>query len=133
MTEDKIKEQNNYVLNMKRTAAQSISSLFPDVESVHIHAITSFQSGVFKGFKEKEYNFTLYPSNLLFVHFPCANRDCTGMGFDITDVVRECLSEHKSVEDRCISCDGKEDWKYIGHSGCTCLGELVFSVFPSFR
>lgn len=132
MTEKKLREQRNYVLNMKRTAARPIKELFPDVKSVHIHAVVSFQTEVCVEFIEKEYDFTLFPPDFLFVHFPCVNKDCTGMGFDITNTVRECLKEHKSIECEHIRCDGKEDWKYVGHSGCTCQGELVFTVIPSF-
>lgn len=130
MNEKELKSQRDYLLNMKRSAAKPINKQFSDVENVHILAIASFSSP-FTGLIEKRYELTLSPSNLLYAHFPCVNRDCTGAGYDITDKIRECLKEHKSIEGN-IQCDGKEDWKYIGHSGCSCQSELNYQIIPSF-
>lgn len=64
-----------------------------------------------------------------YFHRDCINRDCTGNGFSLTDKIYEAA---KSMKEICgtLHCNGKEDWKYIDASGCSCMSKLEYCIIP---
>ena len=117
---------------MKAKNAKPLYEEFPDVEYVTIFATMYFASGTgVTEEKEKEYNIRLDKDNMLYVHFPCINDNCTGLGFDVTEDVRSSIRKREEVTNR-IQCSGKEDWKYYGSAGCSCDTTLSYVVTPHF-
>lgn len=130
MNENQLKEQRNKLRSEKIYNARTLGDVFPDIESVEIRASILFESGVGDGV-EKEYRIVLGRNDKLYAHIPCLNNDCTGYGFDLTDIVRESIRKRESDFGE-IECDGKEDWKYYGSSGHTCQSTLSYAVFPQY-
>lgn len=130
MNENQLREQRDRLRSEKIYHSRILEDIFPNVESVEICASVLFESGVGDGV-EKEYRIVLGSNDKLYAYVPCPNKDCTGYGFDLTDIVRESI--HKRENDFGeIECDGKEDWKYFGSSGHTCQSTLNYTVFPQY-
>lgn len=130
MNENQLKEQRNRLRSEKIYNARTLGDIFPDIESVEIRASILFESGVGDGV-EKEYRIVLGRNDKLYAHIPCLNNDCTGYGFDLTDIMRESIRKRESDFGK-VECDGKEDWKYYGSSGHTCQSTLNYAVFPQY-
>ena len=73
----------------------------------------------------------LMPNEKLFWYHPCLNKDCTGCGFCLTDELQDAIKLHKIVKG-VRYCKGKEDWKYLRASGCSCMTTLKFEIKPVF-
>lgn len=131
MNKDLLIKQRYNLLAAKASNAKTLHSEFPEVEYVTIFAIVTFTSGTGM-LVEKEYNRKLDKDSLMYVHFPCTNKDCTSLGFDITDIVRDCIRRKEEVTVEDIRCDGKEDWKYYNAVGCSCDTTLYCVVTPHF-
>lgn len=130
MNEKQLREQRDRLRTEKIYHARTLGDVFPDIESVEICTSVLFESGV--GVEtEKEYRIVLGRNDKLYVYIPCLNNDCTGFGFDLTDIVRESMRKRESDFGK-VECDGKEDWKYYGSSGHTCQSTLDYAVFPQY-
>lgn len=58
--------------------------------------------------------------------------DCTGNGFYLTRALQKALASRSCIEGE-MWCDGKEDWKYIKSSGCSCMTCLKYKIEPQFE
>lgn len=131
MNKDQLIKQRCNLLAVKASNAKPLRSEFPEVEYVTLSVIITFVSGT-EVSVEREYNIRLDRDSLLYVHFPCANRDCTSLGFDITEIVRDSIRRKAEITEEDIRCDGKEDWKYYNAVGCSCDTTLYCVVIPHF-
>lgn len=130
MNKEQLIQQRYNLLAIKASNAKSLHYEFPKVEYVTISATISFISAT-DVMIEKEYNIRLDKDNLLYVHFPCTNKDCTSLGFDITETVRDSIRCKEELTEE-VRCDGKEDWKYYNNVGCSCDTTLHYIVTPHF-
>lgn len=117
---------------MLENAASYIGDQYKDLENVKVHVQITFRSAVLPSPSTTQYCRTLDPSNKLYLYYECNNPDCTGYGFDLTDVLRDALNSRQCVEGR-MSCSGKEDWKYIDSAGCRCDTVLEYRIEPEFE
>lgn len=112
--------------------ASYIGDRYNDLKAVKIRVQITFRSAVLTFPYTEEYSRTLGPTDKLYLHYKCVNPDCTGYGFDLTDVLRDALNSRKCVEGN-MACSGKEDWKYIDSSGCSCDTVLEYRIEPEFE
>lgn len=115
-----------------QNSASIINDEFKDLRYVNVSVIITFESGVMTNPSVKEYHKTMTSADRLFLHYDCANKDCTGNGFDLTESLRDALNSRMLVEGRMV-CKGKEDWKYINSSACSCMTTLVYKIEPIFE
>lgn len=109
-----------------------IGDRYNDLKAVEVRVRITFRSAVLTSLHTEEYSRTLGPTDKLYLHYKCVNPDCTGYGFDLTDVLRDALNSRKCVEGS-MTCSGKEDWKYIDSSGCSCDAVLEYKIEPEFE
>ena len=128
-TEENIKFQRNRLETYRYISARSLSEKYPDVESVDIDVVIDFLSAITHPIKE--FHQEIHKGQKVYVYFPCINPDCTGSGFNLTRFVENSIESRKPL-DGVLHCDGKEDWKYIGHTGCSCQTTLSYHIFPHF-
>lgn len=108
----------------------TIREFAPDIKTVSVKVQMVFNSAVCEPII-KEYKRALNPHDKLYLHYDCANNDCTGYGFDLTQILRQAISSRKIIRGK-IYCTGKEDWKYLNASGCTCHTTLYYELEPNF-
>lgn len=131
MNKDKIIEARNRTYDIYRRSARKISEIYSDVLEVKIHYEMRFLTGVCPKSTLID-DIILNPSDKLFWYHKCLNRDCTGSGFYLTDEISEAIESHKVVTGK-KSCNGKEDWKYLDASGCSCMTTLHYEIRPVFK
>ena len=131
MNKDKIIEARNRTYDIYRRSARKISEIYSDVLEVKIHYEMRFLTGVCPKSTLID-DIILNPSDKLFWYHKCLNRDCTGNGFYLTDEISEAIEFHKVVKGE-KSCNGKEDWKYLDDSGCSCETTLLYEIRPVFK
>ena len=115
----------------KKRDAPMLSDFAPDIDHIEIigtfHFITSVCST-----KPYSINLIIRPDEKCFLHINCVNKDCTSDGFDLTSSLEDAI-RHR----RCVTvdkrCDGKEDWKYLQASGCSCATTLECTIIPHFK
>ena len=112
--------------------ASYIGDRYKDLKAVEVRVQITFRSAVTQSPSTKECCRSLGSSNILFLHYECVNPNCTGYGFDLTEVLRDALNSRKCVEGS-MTCSGKEDWKYIDSSGCSCDTVLEYKIEPEFE
>lgn len=128
---DKLIEARNRIYDIYRRSAREIKEIDPNVLSVEIHYEMRFLTGVCP-IKPLMEDVKLNPNDKLFWYHKCLNQDCTGSGFFLTDEISEAVRTHKVVEGKKY-CDGKEDWKYLDASGCSCETTLYYKITPIFK
>lgn len=101
----------------------------PECKGVNIHVILSFVSAF--GSMKKDIDTLITPEDKVYFHVDCLNNDCTGHGFSISNQIREALRVHEIIEGE-VRCDGKEDWKYLNNSGCSCMSSCKYRIEPLF-
>jgi len=131
MNKYKIIEARNRTYDIYRRSARKISEFDSAVLKVEIHYKLNFNTGVSQT-KPLVGNTVLNPNDKLFWYHKCLNRDCTGSGFFLTDEILEAIRTHKVVEGKKY-CDGKEDWKYLDASGCSCETTLYYNITSIFK
>lgn len=131
MRKDQIIEARNRTYEIYSRSARKINDIDSNVIKVEIHYEMSFLTGVCPT-KPLMENVILNPNDKLFWYHKCLNRDCTGSGFFLTDEISEAIRTHKVVEGKKY-CDGKEDWKYLDASGCSCETTLYYNITPIFK
>lgn len=131
MTIDELKKQRFIRLLQAETTARTINDVYKDVKVVHVSLEIIFKSAVLRDLKVKKYQRTIEPSDRLYLHYDCENKDCTSDGFDLTSELRNALASRRCVEG-VMHCTGKEDWKYVGASGFSCMTTLKYRIEPEF-
>lgn len=144
-------KSNDYILNFKKqvmtrqeferhritrmlraeTTSPLICDVYKDVKEVQLVAEITFNSGVLSQPSIREWKCTLFPTNRLYLHYECINKDCTSNGFDLSQPLSHALSSRTSVQGE-MRCTGKEDWKYARSAGCTCMTTLKYKITPVF-
>lgn len=125
--------ERSYFIRRSRLEDTSsyIGDRYNDLKAVKVCVQITFRSAVLTSPYTEEYSRTLGPTDKLYLHYKCVNPDCTGYGFDLTDVLRDALNSRKCVEGR-MACSGKEDWGYRDSSGCSCDTVLEYKIEPEF-
>ena len=113
----------------RREIARTIEELSPECKGVELHIKLSFTSAF--GKNEQEFNAILNPDNKAHWYHECLNRDCTGFGFSLDNEIYSAILS-KQIKEGTIRCDGKEDWKYIDNTGCSCMSECQYRIVPLF-
>lgn len=131
MNKGKIIEARNRTYDIYRRFAQKISEFDSAVLKVKIHYEMKFLTGVCP-IPPLIDDVILNPDDKLFWYHKCLNRDCTGSGFYLTDEISEAIRSHNIVKGEKY-CDGKEDWKYLDASGCSCETTLFYEIRPVFK
>ena len=131
MNIEELKKQRFMRLWQFETRALTISDNYKDLKVVKVSVEITFMSGVLRYPSVKKYERNMKPSDKLYFRYDCENKDCTSDGFDLTSALRDALSSRKCVEGE-MHCTGKEDWKYVGASGCSCRTRLKYRIEPEF-
>ncbi len=106
-----------------------LKELAPECKGVNIHVFLLFVSAF--GTTRKEIDTSIAPEDKVYFHVDCLNNDCTGHGFSISNQIREALRSLEIIEGE-VRCDGKEDWKYLNNTGCSCMGSCKYRIEPLF-
>lgn len=130
MNEKKIREQREIRKGIRLSAAKTLRDVFPEVDKLFVDVELSFCSSIGIDAK-KEFHKILESTDLFYLHFDCLNVDCTGDGFDLENIARMAIQSH-SAQSGILKCNGKEDWKYLKSSGCSCQSCLKYVVRPQF-
>ena len=130
MNEKKLKEQREMRKGIRYSMAKSLREVFPNVDKLFVDVELSFSSDVGIDAK-KEFHKILEGTDLFYLHFDCLNVDCTGDGFDLENIAIMAIRS-RSVQSGILKCAGKEDWKYLKSSGCSCQSYLKYVVRPQF-
>ena len=130
MNEKKMKEQREIRKGIRYSMAKTLREVFPNVDKLFVDVKLSFSSSVGIDTK-KEFHRILEGTDLFYLHFDCLNVDCTGDGFDLEDIAKMAIQSH-SAQSGILKCNGKEDWKYLRSSGCSCQSCLKYVVRPQF-
>ena len=112
----------------RREIAVTVKEINPECKGVYIKGRLSFISGV-GSIEPVIIDISLSPEDKAYYYHNCPNKDCTGFGFSLTDKIREAVCSMKEIKD-VLFCDGKEDWKYINASGCSCTSRLEYQIIP---
>ena len=131
MNKDLIIQNRKRVYSINRNSARLLKEINADVSYVEIAYTMIFSTLVYR-VKPLIDKIVLYPEDKLFLHIRCLNKDCTGNGFYLMDEIERaiCLRQFVIGEKKC---DGKEDWKYLESSGCSCLTTLKYTITPIFK
>lgn len=130
MNIDKLKQaRSSYNWDMY-ASSPILREIAPDVKTISVKVKIVFNTAVCKPII-KEYQKELEPQDRYYVHFDCANNDCTGHGFDLTHILSQAIKSKETISGE-MHCDGKEDWKYLDSSGCSCQTTLYYEVTPHF-
>lgn len=113
----------------RREIARTIRELSSECKCVELHIKLSFTS-VF-GKNEQDFNLIIKPDDKAHWYHECLNHDCSGFGFHLGNEIYSAILS-KQIKEGTIRCDGKEDWKYIGNSGCSCMSECQYRIVPLF-
>ena len=131
MTIDELKKQRFIRLWQAETTARIINDVYKDVKVVNVSLEITFKSAVLRDLYIKKYQCTMKPSDKLYLQYDCVNKDCSSDGFDLTSELRNALASRRCVEG-VMHCAGKEDWKYVGASGFSCMTTLKYRIEPEF-
>lgn len=122
-----MKIDKEYKKNSMRYFARCICEIFHNVENITIYV--KGESGSFMGNKiETKYVYNPNDKNLFLI--PCPNKDCGGIGFDLTSEVDNMIREEKECLKGNRICKEKESEK-IG--SCACLSEIEFTISIVYR
>lgn len=124
---EKLKQVRSQYLWDDYVTSRSIREQYPKCRRVVLTGKMIFLSGL--GRFEKEIHRVFNPEDRLYCHYACNNKDCTGNGFSLTTYLAESIRTAKVVEGE-LHCDGKEDWKYLNVSGCSCMTAFKFKFTP---
>ena len=113
----------------RREIARTIRELCSECIGVELHIKLSFTSAF--GKNEQDFDLILKPDDKAHWYHACLNQDCTGFGFSLDDEIYSAI-QSKQIKEGTIRCDGKEDWKYIDNSGCSCMSGCLYRIVPLF-
>lgn len=115
--------------NDRRDIARTIRELSPECKGMELHIQLSFTSAFSKN--EQEFNLVLKPEDKAHWYHECLNKDCTGFGFFLDNEIYSAV-KMKQINEGTLRCEGKEDWKYIDHTGFSCCSECKYRIVPLF-
>ena len=115
--------------NDHRDIARTIRELSPECKGVELHIQLSFTSAFSKN--EQEFNLVLKPEDKAHWYHECLNKDCTGFGFCLDHEIYSAV-KMRQINEGTFRCEGKEDWKYIDHTGFFCCSECKYRIVPLF-
>lgn len=113
------------------THSPVIREIAPEIKTVSVKVKLVFNTAVCNPII-KEHNSELSPQDRLYLHYDCANNDCTGYGFDLTQILSQAIRTKQMLSGE-MHCEGKEDWKYLNASGCSCQTTLYYEIEPKFN
>lgn len=128
---NKLKENRFKIRWEEECSSSYIKDVYSNVRSISVTVRIVFESAVLARPVEKEYLRTLTPNDRLFLHYDCLNPGCTGHGFYLTNILRASIERKQCIQGT-LFCDGKEDWKYLRASGCSCMTKLFYKIDPEF-
>lgn len=128
---EKLKQSRAKIRWEQEYSSLYIKETYSNLRSISISIKIVFESAVLALPVEKEYSRTLTPNDRLFLHYDCLNPGCTGHGFDLTNILRASIERKQCIQGT-LFCDGKEDWKYLRASGCSCMTKLFYKIDPEF-
>lgn len=128
---NKLKENRFKIRWEEECSSLYIKDIYSNVRSISVTVRIVFESAVLARPVEKEYFRTLTPDDRLFLYYDCLNPDCTGHGFNLTNILRTSIERKQCIQDT-LFCEGKEDWKYLHASGCSCMTKLFYKIEPEF-
>lgn len=116
----------NRIYDIYSHSAREINEVDSNVLRIEIHYEIDFRTAVCPT-KPLVGDTVLNKHDKLFWYHSCLNPDCTGNGFYLTDEIYEAIESHKTLKGQKF-CDGKEDWKYLDASGCSCMTTLTYGI-----
>ena len=128
---EELKKQRFIRQLQSESSSRFICDLYKDVKTVKISVQMTFNSAVLRKPCIKELKRNLSPSDRLYLHYECINKDCTSEGFDLPRDLKLALDSRSCIEGN-MSCTGKEDWKYFKASGCSCRTSIKYTIEPEF-
>ena len=124
------RKRNRWQLAYDRSSiANTIGRLSPECKGVEMYIKLSFTSAF--GKNEQEFNISLKPNDKAHWYHECLNGDCTGSGFSLDNEIYSAVTL-KQIKEGILSCEGKEDWKYIDHNGFSCCSKCKYQIVPQF-
>lgn len=115
----------------KKCAAPLLKVIFPAIDHIEVFETIHFTTAVGSTTSES-INKIICPDEKCYLHIDCVNKDCTSDGFDLTSSLEEAIRHRRCVK-VVKRCDGKEDWKYLNASGCSCATTLECTIIPHFK
>lgn len=112
----------------RREVARLIREINPQCKQVRVTGKQTFLTAVCN-VEPVTFDVILNADDKAYLHRDCINKDCTGNGFSLTNEIYEAVKSMKEIFGT-LHCDGKEDWKYIDASGCSCMGKLEYHIIP---
>ena len=67
------------------------------MKEVQLVAEITFNSGVLEKPSIETWKRTLNPTDRLYLHHECTNRDCTSYGFDLTSALARCAAAERKI------------------------------------
>lgn len=130
-TIEKLK-QERFIRNLdKKRTAPLLKVAFPDIDHIEVVGYIHFTTSVGSTTSEL-INKSISPEENCYLNIDCINNDCTSDGFDLTSSMEESIRRKNCVK-VLKRCDGKEDWKYLNASGCSCATTLECTIIPHFK
>lgn len=131
MNIDKIKQSRLAYRCERIQSVRMIKDVNSDLVSITINVRIVFKSMALSLPNVQEHRRVLKPTDRLYLHYDCANKDCTSDGFDLTYLLIEAITKRQSIQGK-LYCVGKEDWKYLNAAGCSCITNLEYKIEPVF-
>ena len=124
-SENERQKQRNrsYLHNGRR-----IEDVYPRVEKIEIEYLIEHNS--FVGYNKKEEKKTLTPQSGMCFVIECLNRECTSIGFDLSQVVSSAIHNHETEVSGTMRCQGKEA---PDHPRQSCSGTLKFTIRITYK
>lgn len=105
-----------------------IEDVYPRVEKIEIGYLVEHTS--FVGHNEKDNKWTLTPQSEMYFVIECLNRECTSIGFDLSEVVSSAIDNHETEVSGTMKCQGKEA---PDHPRQSCSGTLKFTIRITYK
>lgn len=115
----------------KQRSAPLLKDAFPNIDYIEVTGSIHFTTAV-KPIEPKTINTIIHPNEKCYFHIYCINKHCTSDGFDLTSSIEKAIHQKNTVK-VAKTCDGKEDWKYLNASGCSCATTLECTIIPHFK
>lgn len=106
----------------QRVEAGFVAAQFPEVKNIVINMIYN-QVGLNKALL-RTVNF--FPDSYAFFRVDCINRDCADGGFNLTEVIKKMVSQHKEAAKGELSCEG--NGPSAGHSAIAYKVAIQYSL-----
>lgn len=128
---DRLKQERVSRNWAKQCAAPLLMKVAPDIDYIEVVGTFHFTHALCS-IAPQPVNQTLRPEGKCYLNISCINKDCTSDGFDLTSSLEKAIRDKSSVN-VVERCDGKEDWRYLDATGCSCQTTLECSITPHFK